>query len=130
MDQSSSFLFTVFSLLSLIVKILKMDSQVSPTPFIAEHYTNDKKTHVLLAAATIKLPNIAEALCRNKNISVRILVTEPAEKSIAGQSLEQPVLDALLQIDGVDAIYRDEDEWTPSWTRGGPVMHIELRKCQ
>ncbi|CAG8194056.1 unnamed protein product [Penicillium nalgiovense] len=105
-----------------------MDSQVSPTPFIAEQYTNDKKTHVLLAAATIKLPNIAEALCRNKNISVRILVTETAEKLIAGQSLGQPVLGTLLHIDGVDAVYRDEDEWTPSWTRGGPVLHIELRK--
>ncbi|KAJ5426629.1 hypothetical protein N7465_001699 [Penicillium sp. CMV-2018d] len=105
-----------------------MDSQISPTPFIAQQYTNDKKIHVLLAAATIKLPNIAEALCRNKNISVRILITEPAEKFLAGQSSEQPVLENLLQIDGVDAIYRDEDEWSPSWTRGGPVLHIELRK--
>ncbi|KAJ5483630.1 hypothetical protein N7530_002876 [Penicillium desertorum] len=105
-----------------------MDSQVSPTPFIAEQYTNDKKTHVLLAAATINLRNMAEALCRNKNISVRILVTEPAGKFLAGQSLERPVLGTLLQIDGVDAIYQDEDEWSPSWTRGGPVLHIELRK--
>ncbi|KAJ5150562.1 Flavoprotein [Penicillium coprophilum] len=71
---------------------------------------------------------IAEALCRNINISVRILVTEPAEKLIIGQSSKQPVLDKLLQIDGVDAIYQDEDEWSPSWTRGGPVLHIELRK--
>jgi phosphopantothenoylcysteine decarboxylase len=98
------------------------------TPFTAQQYT-DKKVHVLLAAATIKLPNIAEALCRNRNISVRILVTEPAEKFLIGQSLEQPVFETLLQIDGVDAIYRDEDEWSPSWTRGGPVLHIELRKC-
>lgn len=102
------------------------------TPFTAQQYTNDKKVHVLLAAATIKLPNIAEALCRNKNISVRILVTEPepAEKFLSGQSSKQPVFDTLLQIDGVDAIYRDVDEWSPSWTRGGPVLHIELRKCQ
>lgn len=107
-----------------------MDSQISPTPFIAQQYTNDKKIHVLLAAATIKLPNIAEAICRNKNISVRILVSEPAETLLVGQSLEQPVLDTVLQIDGVDAMYRDEDEWSPSWTRGGPVLHIELRKCQ
>ncbi|CAG8894699.1 unnamed protein product [Penicillium egyptiacum] len=105
-----------------------MDSQLPPMPFVAEQYANDKKVHVLLAAATIKLPNIAEALCRNKNISVRILVTEPAENFIVGQSLEKPVLDTLLRIDGVDAIYRDEDEWSPPWTRGGPVLHIELRK--
>ncbi|EKV05285.1 Flavoprotein [Penicillium digitatum] len=105
-----------------------MDSQISPTPFIAQQYANDKKIHVLLAAATTKLPNIAEELCRNKNISVRILVTEPVEKFLIEQCLEQPDLDNLLQIDGVDAIYRDEDEWSPSWTRGGPVLHIELRK--
>ncbi|KAK4867316.1 hypothetical protein LT330_000826 [Penicillium expansum] len=105
-----------------------MDSQISPTPFTAQQYANDKKIHVLLAAATIKLPNIAEALCRNKNISVRLLVTEPAEKFLIGQSSEELVLDNLLQMDGVDAIYRDKDEWSPSWTRGGPVLHIELRK--
>ncbi|KAJ5790356.1 uncharacterized protein N7518_007367 [Penicillium psychrosexuale] len=105
-----------------------MDSRISPTPFIAQQYANDKKIHVLLAAATIKLPDIAEALCRNKNFSIRILVTEPAEKFLAGQILEQPAFETLLQIDGVDAIYRDEDEWSPSWTRGGPVLHIELRK--
>ncbi|KAJ5373562.1 Flavoprotein [Penicillium concentricum] len=102
-----------------------MDPQISP--FTAQQCTNDNKVHVLLAAATIKLPNIAEALCRNKNISVRILVTEP-EKFLVGQSLEQPALDTLLQIEGVDAIYRDEDEWSPSWTRGAPVLYIELRK--
>lgn len=107
-----------------------MDSRTSPTPFIAQQYANDKKIHVLLAAATIKLPDIAEALCRNKNFSIRILVTEPAEKFLVGQILEQPAFETLLQIDGVDAIYRDEDEWSPSWTRGGPVLHIELRKCQ
>ncbi|KAI3231408.1 hypothetical protein DTO012A9_4692 [Penicillium roqueforti] len=105
-----------------------MDSRTSPTPFIAQQYANDKKIHVLLAAATIKLPDIAEALCRNKNFSIRILVTEPAEKFLVGQILEQPAFETLLQIDGVDAIYRDEDEWSPSWTRGGPVLHIELRK--
>ncbi|KAJ5810918.1 Flavoprotein [Penicillium robsamsonii] len=102
-----------------------MDPQIPS--FTAQQYTNDNKVHVLLAAATIKLPNIAEALCRNKNISVRILVTEP-EKFLIRQSSEQSVLDTLLQIDGVDAIYRDEDEWSPPWTRGGPVLHIELRK--
>lgn len=133
MNQSSSSLLVFLSTLFLSFcynKNIAMDSQILPTPFIAQQYTSDKKIHVLLAAATIKLPNIAEALCRNKNISIRILVTEPAEKFLSRQSSEQPVLENLLQIDGVDAIYRDEDEWSPSWTRGGPVLHIELRKCQ
>jgi phosphopantothenoylcysteine decarboxylase len=107
-----------------------MDSHILPTPFVAEQHMHDKKIHLLLAAATSKLSSIAEALCQNKNIAVRILVTEPAEKYLIGQNPEQPDYESLLQIDGVDAIYRDEDEWTPSWTRGGPVLHIELRKCQ
>ena len=133
MNQPVCFTSCLFGLLFICLFVtIKISQwiQISPTPFIAQQYTNDKKIHVLLAAATIKLPNIAEALCRNKNISIRILVTEPAEKFLAGQSSEQPVLENLLQIDGVDAIYRDEDEWSPSWTRGGPVLHIELRKCQ
>ncbi|KAJ5570769.1 hypothetical protein N7535_004429 [Penicillium sp. DV-2018c] len=104
-----------------------MESKISPTPFIAEQHMQDKKIHVLLAAATSKLSNIAEALCQNKNIAVRILVTGSAGKHLR-QSPEQPDYDSLLQLDGVDAIYRDEDEWNPSWTRGGPVLHIELRK--
>jgi len=105
----------------------------SQPPFIAQHYRDDKKIHILLAAsgsvATIKLPNITEALCQNKNVSVRIIVTEASEKFLVNQSSEQPILDSLHQIDGVDGIYRDKDEWSPPWTRGGPVLHIELRKC-
>ncbi|KAJ5655606.1 hypothetical protein N7507_007556 [Penicillium longicatenatum] len=100
--------------------------------FSAKEYRDDQKLHVLLAAtgsvATIKLPNIAEALCRHPSISLRIIVTQSAEKFLGGQSLEQPILDSLRQINGVDAVYRDDDEWAAPWTRGANILHIELRK--
>ncbi|KAH1301699.1 hypothetical protein KXX11_003644, partial [Aspergillus fumigatus] len=98
----------------------------------AEEQFKDKKIHILLAAsgsvAAIKLPNIAEALGRHKNVCIRIIVTKSAEKFLSGQSSEQPLLNALEQLPGVDAIYRDEDEWKDPWTRGEPILHIELRK--
>lgn len=104
----------------------------TPARFSAQQYLRDDKIHILLAAsgsvATIKLPNIAEALGRHHNVSIRIILTKSAERFLAGQSLEQPPLEALRQIAGVDDVYRDEDEWVVPWTRGEPILHIELRK--
>lgn len=102
------------------------------TRFSAKQHLDDGKLHILLAAsgsvATIKLSNIAEALGRHRNVSIRIIVTQSAEKFLIGQSLEQPALESLRQTPGVDAIYRDEDEWKNPWVRGDPILHIELRK--
>ncbi|PYI10388.1 flavo protein [Aspergillus sclerotiicarbonarius CBS 121057] len=106
--------------------------EFSYAPFCAQQHLEDNKIHVLLAAsgsvATIKLPNIAQALGRHSNVSIRIIVTKSAEKFLTGKSLEQPLLENLRQIPGVDAIYRDEDEWENPWIRGKPILHIELRK--
>ncbi|KAJ5179659.1 flavoprotein [Penicillium capsulatum] len=101
------------------------------SPFSAQEFQDDK-THILLAAsgsvATIKLGNIAEALGRHVNVSIRIIVTEAAERFLIGQSSEQPSLESLRQIPGVDGIYRDADEWATPWTRGAPILHVELRR--
>jgi phosphopantothenoylcysteine decarboxylase len=101
-------------------------------PFSAERYRGDGKLHILLAAsgsvATIKLPNIAEALGKHKNVSIRIILTNSAANFLDGQSSEQPPVDSLVNIDGVDALYRDQDEWMPTWKRGSHILHIELRK--
>ncbi|KAH8428884.1 putative flavoprotein [Aspergillus melleus] len=103
-----------------------------PIPFSAEQCSQDGKIHILLAAsgsvATIKLPCIAERLGRHRNVSIRIILTESAAKFLMGQSPEQPPLETLRQIPGVDAIYQDHDEWKNPWTRGMPILHIELRK--
>lgn len=104
----------------------------SSTPFVAADYANDGKHHLLLAAsgsvATIKLPSIVKALSQHTNISVRIVLTKSAQNFLAGQSAEQPPLEALKDVPNVDGIYLDEDEWSKPWTRGGGILHIELRR--
>ena len=100
--------------------------------FVATEHTGDNKKHLLLAAsgsvATIKLPNIVNALSRYNDLSIRIIVTKSAENFLAGQSEEQPHLESLLQEKNVDGIYRDEDEWAKPWVRGDAILHIELRR--
>ncbi|KAL1897622.1 hypothetical protein Sste5346_003928 [Sporothrix stenoceras] len=96
---------------------------------------NDGKTHLLLAAsgsvATIKLPLIAAAFSRVRNLSIRVILTPNAAQFLQGQSTEQPPVDsaALRGLPNVDAVYvGDADEWHPPWTRGAPILHIELRR--
>lgn len=117
-----------------------------PTNALAELTAsrNDGKAHLLLAAsgsvATIKIPNIITALTRAhppSTLSIRLILTSSASNFLAGQSAEQPDLQSLLAIPGLDGIYHDGDEWGrgPSvgaaegvWRRGGPILHIELRR--
>ena len=98
----------------------------------ASDHTNDGKKHLLLAAsgsvATIKLPNILNALSSYKFLSIRVILTKTAAKFLTGQSAEQPPLEDLKCMKNVDAIYFDEDEWTKPWIRGDNILHIELRR--
>ena len=100
--------------------------------FKASDHTNDGKLHLLLAAtgsvATIKIPNIAHALSRYDNLSIRIVLTESAAEFLQGQAEEQPSLAAIGNINNVDGIYRDADEWRKPWVRGDNILHIELRR--
>ena len=95
---------------------------------------DDGRTHLILAGsgsvAVIKIVEIAKALshCRDK-LSIRIVLTQSAKRFLAGQSKEQPTVSSLRNIPAVDAVYADESEWGPEpWTRGAPILHIELRK--
>lgn len=105
----------------------------SSKPFVAADH-HDRKHHLLLAAsgsvATIKLPNIVQALSshHSEHLSIILVLTEPATRFLAGQSAEQPDVDSLAQIPSVVAIFRDEDEWRHPWTRGAGILHIELRR--
>ncbi|KAL3424336.1 thymidylate synthase [Phlyctema vagabunda] len=106
---------------------------VSPSPiFVAADHYNDGKHHLLLAAsgsvATIKLPNIIDALSRHPNLSIRLVLTKSAANFLAGQSHEQPQLETLRTSRNVDGIYLDEDEWVHPWKRGQGILHIELRR--
>ena len=93
---------------------------------------SDGKRHLLLAAsgsvATIKIVPIVKALSDRPNLSIRIVVTPSAARFLDGQSEEQPALGEIARYPNVDGIYSDASEWTPAWTRGAPILHIELRK--
>lgn len=97
---------------------------------------SDGKKHLLLAAsgsvATIKIPSIAKALSEAhapSTLSIRIVLTNSATHFLAGQADEQPHLTTLTSSPCVDGVYVDADEWTsPGWTRGGSILHIELRR--
>jgi phosphopantothenoylcysteine decarboxylase len=108
------------------------DKKDPETLFTAADHIGDEKVHVLLASsgsvATIKLPNITEALSTLHNVSIRLVLTKPAEKFLQGQSVEQPTLDSLLQLPNVDGIHFDEHEWQKPWIRGDKILHIELRR--
>ena len=96
------------------------------------HALQDGKTHLLLAAsgsvATIKIANIINGLATHTNLSIRLILTSSAEHFLGGQSAEQPSLAEVRRMPNVDGIYTDAAEWTKPWTRGAPILHIELRR--
>lgn len=93
---------------------------------------SDGKMHLLLAAsgsvATIKIPNIIRGLSQHPNLSIRLVLTSSAAHFLQGQADEQPSLAEIRKYPNVDAIYTDESEWVQPWTRGAPILHIELRR--
>ena len=120
-------------------------TSLAALPLIAAEHSNDGKRHLLLAAsgsvATIKVPEIVKALTGAhppSTLSIRIVLTASAARFLNGQADEQPTLAQVRELPGVDAIYGDDDEWAaPSdgrdasaggWTRGAPILHIELRR--
>ncbi|KAI8934227.1 hypothetical protein NX059_008973 [Plenodomus lindquistii] len=100
-------------------------------PFAFNHQDDDK-IHVLLCAsgsvATIKIPNIVNALARHQNIRIRLIFTTAARHFLQGQSEEQPSIEEIEALPNVDAVYFDEDEWREPWKRGNKILHIELRR--
>jgi len=109
------------------------DYNISPADGVAAAIGDGKK-HLLLCAsgsvAVIKLPSIVRYLVgKHESLSIRIILTENAARFFNGTcELEQPSLQALRSIRGVDGLYRDEDEWNPPWRRGAAILHIELRR--
>lgn len=101
-------------------------------PFDSSKYQNDNKLHLLLCAsgsvATIKIPQIARALLRQTQVSIRIVLTASAAQFLQGQSAEQPALSTIASFPNVEGIYQDADEWAVPWTRGAKILHIELRR--
>lgn len=92
----------------------------------------DGKKHLLLAVsgsvATIKIATIISGLAYHSNLSIRLVLTGSAEHFLSGQADEQPTLAEVRRLPNVDGIYTDAAEWTRPWTRGAPILHIELRR--
>jgi phosphopantothenoylcysteine decarboxylase len=93
---------------------------------------HDDKIHLLLCAsgsvATIKIPNIINALAKHPEISIRLILTSSASSFLQGQSFEQPSITDIEALPNVDGVYFDEDEWREPWVRGNKILHIELRR--
>ncbi|KAI8216323.1 hypothetical protein K4K53_010206 [Colletotrichum sp. SAR 10_77] len=93
---------------------------------------DDGKVHLLLCAsgsvATIKIPNIIEALGKQENLSIRLILTASAAQFLTGNTEEQPSLATIRKMKNVDGIHLDEQEWVSPWRRGASILHIELRR--
>lgn len=115
-------------------RTLPVPNNPPPTssPFVAAEHLDDGKKHLLLCAsgsvATIKLPNIIQALSQHPDLSIRIILTSSAVNFLTGQSAEQPPLSSIESLPNVDGIYLDHHEWEKPWARGGAILHIELRR--
>jgi phosphopantothenoylcysteine decarboxylase len=83
--------------------------------------------HMLLCAsgsvATIKIPNMINALARHEHVRIRLIFTTSAANFLQGQSAEQPTIAEIEALQNVDA-----DEWAEPWVRGNKILHIELRR--
>ncbi|KAF2127292.1 phosphopantothenoylcysteine decarboxylase [Dothidotthia symphoricarpi CBS 119687] len=92
----------------------------------------DDKIHLLLCAsgsvATIKIPNMIQALSKHPNVAIRLIFTSSAANFLQGQSKEQPSIEDIGVLPNVEGIYFDEDEWSEPWVRGNKILHIELRR--
>jgi phosphopantothenoylcysteine decarboxylase len=106
-------------------------ARLSPATAVAAAQADGRK-HLLLAAsgsvAVIKLVSIIGALAPHPSLSIRVILTGSVSRFFTGSSDEQPSLDALQALPHVDGVYHDADEWEHPWTRGAPILHIELRR--
>jgi phosphopantothenoylcysteine decarboxylase len=105
----------------------------TPSPaFRAADFADDGKNHLLVAStgsvATIKIPNILRALSRHPKLAIRVVLSKSSARFLQSQADEQPHWKSLRSIPNVEAVYTDEDEWHRPWTRGAPILHIELRR--
>jgi len=71
------------------------------------------------SVATVKLPLLVDLLLQ-RPLNVQVIVTPTAERFLSPQELQS--------IASKVHIWRNDDEWAFRWTRGDPVLHIELRK--
>lgn len=90
--------------------------------FIAAEERTPGCTHVLLittgSVASIKAPLIVRELLSYANVKVEVAATTPSLYFYTPQEIKE----------AGSRVWRDEDEWKGSYTRGDPILHIELRR--
>ncbi|KAN0142159.1 flavoprotein [Lactarius tabidus] len=90
--------------------------------FIAAENRREGHTHVLLittgSVASIKAPLIVGELLKYKSVSVQVAATKPS------LTFFQPAEITSLGVN----VWTDDDEWTPDYRIGDPILHIELRR--
>ncbi|TGZ84789.1 flavo protein [Ascodesmis nigricans] len=69
------------------------------------------------SVATIKLPLLISQLS-SQGHNIRVILTPSASRFLHSSTTIPPHI----------PVYGNEDEWSTPWTRGDPVLHIELRK--
>lgn len=96
-------------------------------PFAAEDHlpaAPDGKLRVVLVSsgsvASIKIPNILEALGGDDNVEVQVVATQSSLHFYDSEALE-------AKHEGV-GIWSDADEWSDWKKIGDPILHIELRR--
>ncbi|KAG9222438.1 hypothetical protein CCMSSC00406_0002773 [Pleurotus cornucopiae] len=91
-------------------------------PFVAEKEREEGVTHVLLittgSVASVKAPLIVRELLTYKRVKVTVVATKASLAFYSKSDIEQA---------GVH-IWVDDDEWSPGYKIGDPILHIELRR--
>ncbi|PPQ63562.1 hypothetical protein CVT24_004859 [Panaeolus cyanescens] len=91
-------------------------------PFVAASERQEGYTHVLLivtgSVASIKAPLIVEELLKYRNVLVQMVATKASLTFFSPLDVQEA---------GVN-VWTDNDEWSPDYKIGDPILHIELRR--
>ncbi|KAA8900642.1 flavo protein [Sphaerosporella brunnea] len=71
------------------------------------------------SVATIKLPQLVITLLQHP-LNIKVILSPTATRFLSPSDLSS--------ISSFVKVYTNDDEWAQPWSRGDPVLHIELRK--
>ncbi|KAF9048800.1 flavoprotein [Panaeolus papilionaceus] len=90
--------------------------------FVAASERREGHIHVLLittgSVASIKAPLIVEELLKYQNVLVQVVATKASLTFFSPSDVRKS---------GVH-VWTDDDEWSPNYKIGDPILHIELRR--
>ncbi|KAF8346949.1 flavoprotein [Amanita rubescens] len=90
--------------------------------FIAESERVPGYTHVLLittgSVASIKAPLIVRELLTYEKVKIEVVATKPSLTFYSKGDIKK----------AGSRVWTDDDEWSPTFNIGDPILHIELRR--